>query len=347
MGRDARPVTDVAAELGCDWHTANRAVLAWGEALLAANTARVGTVEALGLDGTLFGRHGRWRTRDWCTSIVDVTEGQLLDIVAGRDAADPIRWLLAQPRSWRDNIDWGVLDLSGAYRRTFEVALPQARQVADPFHVIGLANNSIDEVRRRTQNDILGHRGRTDDPLYRARRLLLAAPQRLTEGGDAKLRGLLAASDPHGEVRMAWHAKEVLRSVYAIDDPTLAAEFVGVPPKSWRHALSLDPPLGGGWLGVGVRVRGNASLTWENGREYKRLFGPVQEALPVSGVSHNIDRFGVVFDDESLVADAGLVAAGTLMGRLGVAEAVDASVRLGRRPGAASPGRKVQTLRCV
>ena len=64
----------------------------------------------------------------------------------------------------------------------------------------------------------------------------------------------------------------------------------------------------------------------------------------MSGVSHNIDRFGVVFDDESLVADAGLVAAGTLMGRLGVAEAVDASVRLGRRPGAASPGRKVQTL---
>ena len=33
VGRDARPVADVAAELGCDWHTANRAVLAWGEAL--------------------------------------------------------------------------------------------------------------------------------------------------------------------------------------------------------------------------------------------------------------------------------------------------------------------------
>ena len=30
VGRDARPVADVAAELGCDWHTANRAVLARG-----------------------------------------------------------------------------------------------------------------------------------------------------------------------------------------------------------------------------------------------------------------------------------------------------------------------------
>ena len=64
----------------------------------------------------------------------------------------------------------------------------------------------------------------------------------------------------------------------------------------------------------------------------------------MSGVSHKIDRFGVVFDDESLVADAGLLAAATLMGRLGLASLVDAAVRLGRRPGAAAPGRKVQTL---
>ena len=77
VGRDARPVADVAAELGCDWHTVNRAVVAWGEALLAADTARVGAVSALGLDETSFGRHGRWRTRQWCTSIVDVAAGQL------------------------------------------------------------------------------------------------------------------------------------------------------------------------------------------------------------------------------------------------------------------------------
>ncbi len=64
----------------------------------------------------------------------------------------------------------------------------------------------------------------------------------------------------------------------------------------------------------------------------------------MSGVSHKIDRLGVVFDDESLVADAGLLAAATLMGRLGLASVVDAAVRLGRRVGAAAPGRKVLTL---
>ena len=45
----------------------------------------------------------------------------------------------------------------------------------------------------------------------------------------------------------------------------------------------------------------------------------------------------MVFDDGSLVADAGLVAAGVLMGRLGLASLVDATVRLGRRVGAAAP----------
>ena len=95
VGRDARAVTDVANELGCDWHTVNKAVLAWGEALLAVDCDRVGSVEALGLDETLFGREGRWRTRRCCTSIVDVCGGQLLDVVAGRDAQAPIRWLVS------------------------------------------------------------------------------------------------------------------------------------------------------------------------------------------------------------------------------------------------------------
>ena len=56
----------------------------------------------------------------------------------------------------------------------------------------------------------------------------------------------------------------------------------------------------------------------------------------MSGVSHSIDRFEVVFDEGSLVADAGLLAAGALMGRLGVGEAVDGSVRRGGRAGAAA-----------
>jgi len=56
VGRGGRAVSDVAAELGCDWHTVNGAVMAWGQALLDADCDRVGDVSALGLDETLVGR---------------------------------------------------------------------------------------------------------------------------------------------------------------------------------------------------------------------------------------------------------------------------------------------------
>ena len=103
-----RPLKDVAAELGCVWHTVNTAVKRWGQALLAADTARISDVEALGLDETLFWRRGRFRAKTWGTSIVDVGRGQLLDIVRGRDAEAPTRWLLRRRREWRDGIRWAV-----------------------------------------------------------------------------------------------------------------------------------------------------------------------------------------------------------------------------------------------
>jgi transposase len=59
--------------------------------------------------------------------------------------------------------------------------LPDATQVADPFHLVRLAGQKLDEVRRRVQNETLGHRGRKHDPLYRARKLLVLAQERLDE----------------------------------------------------------------------------------------------------------------------------------------------------------------------
>ena len=42
VGRHGRPVDEVATELGCGWHTVNNEVGRWGEALLDADTDRVG-----------------------------------------------------------------------------------------------------------------------------------------------------------------------------------------------------------------------------------------------------------------------------------------------------------------
>jgi hypothetical protein len=52
VGRHARSVNEVATELGCDWHTVNHTVVAYGEALLDADEERIGEVSALGLEAT-------------------------------------------------------------------------------------------------------------------------------------------------------------------------------------------------------------------------------------------------------------------------------------------------------
>jgi len=230
VGRLGRSVNEIAEALGCDWHTTNDAVVAYGEALLDADADRVGDVDALGLDETLFNRTGPRRTQQWCTSVVNVggpdRAAQLIDVVAGRSAARVLEWLDNQPEAWKQRIRYGVLDLSGPYRKVFTDGLGHVTQVADPFHVVKLPNSKLDECRRRVQTETLGHRGRKTDPLYRARRLLTKAHERLDDRGEAKLRGLLAAGDPHGEVRMAWHAKETVRSIYDITDPKVARDFV-------------------------------------------------------------------------------------------------------------------------
>ena len=104
--------------------------------------------------------------------------------------------------------------------------LPDAVQVADPFHVVRVANTALDECRRRVQNETVGHRGRKPDPLYRARRLLTMAAERLPDERRERLVGLLAAGDPKGEVKLTWHAKEVVRQIYDHTDPELAEAWV-------------------------------------------------------------------------------------------------------------------------
>ena len=78
------------------------AVVVFGQALID-DPGRFGAVTAVGLDETLFAREGEFHTQRWSTQIVDVRRGQLLDVVAGRDSAEPCRWLAERPEEWRND----------------------------------------------------------------------------------------------------------------------------------------------------------------------------------------------------------------------------------------------------
>jgi transposase len=172
-------------------------------------------VTALGLDETSFLRATPTAPTRWVTGLVDLEGGRLLDVVADRTRAAVDGWLGARPRDWLAQVGTVALDPWRGYASALTAPLGHARVVVDHFHAIRLANTVVDQVRRRMQQATLGHRGRTRDPLYRIRKLLLTAAEQLTGRGRVRLRAGLAAGDPTGEVAAAWQGKELLRAVYA------------------------------------------------------------------------------------------------------------------------------------
>ena len=218
VGRNARPVTQMAAELGVSWDTVMGAVREHGEPLVD-DPERVGEVRALGVDETSWLTATKDHPTLFATGLVDLHAKVVIDVIRGNSAHDLGSWLDRQPPGWLKEIRVVATDLAESYRAGLEGRLDYAIRVADPFHVVRLGNRCLDQVRRRVQNRTLGHRGRKADPLYRIRKLMLTGAERL-EGAavDRMLLGI-RAGDPDDEVLGAWLAKESVRDVYLSEDP--------------------------------------------------------------------------------------------------------------------------------
>src|SRR5919202_4493371 len=185
--------------------------------------ARVGSVRQLGVDETTYLSATPAHSPIYATALVDLEAKVLIDMVEGNSAADLRRWTNNADQRWIAGIKVVATDLAESFRAGLSPKLDHAVRVADPFHVVRVANRCLDKVRRRVQNETLGHRGRKEDPLYRIRKLLLAGTERLDERGSNRLLLGLRVGDPHDEVLGAWLAKESVRDVYLTEDPAVAA----------------------------------------------------------------------------------------------------------------------------
>jgi len=222
VGQEARPVSRVAAELGVCWWTVMNAVVEHGTPLVD-DPHRVGIVTQLGVDETSFLRANRAHATIYATGLVDLRARIVIDMVEGNAAADLRRWTRNADPAWLAGIEVVATDLAESFRAGLSPHLDHAIRVADPFHVVRVANRCLDKVRRRVQNETMGHRGRKAEPLYRIRKLLLAGGERLDDRGCDRMLLGLRLGDPHDEVLGAWLAKESVRDVYLTDDPAVAA----------------------------------------------------------------------------------------------------------------------------
>ena len=180
-------IARVAAGLGVAWNTANDAVLAEGKRLLINDDHRFDGVRVIGVDehawrhtrrGAQVG-HGDHRP---VTAIRDGTgPARLLDMVQGRSKQAFKQWLSERDQSWRDAVEVVAMDGFTGFKTATTEELPDAVPVMDPCHVVRLAGDALDCCRRRVQQQLHGHRGRSTDPLYRARRTLHTGADLLTD----------------------------------------------------------------------------------------------------------------------------------------------------------------------
>ncbi len=220
-----RSVAAVAGDYRCGWHTVHEHVITIADEALSSEPA---PVLVLGIDETRRGKAnwehdpalGRrvWVDR-WDTGLVDITGNQgLLGQVNGRNSAVVIDWLTQRDPAWRAQITHVAIDLSAVYAKAARDALPQAKLIADRFHLVKKANDMVDAVRRRVTWTQRGRRGRKADIEWINRRRLLRGAERLTEDQRSTLFAKLLSADPNEDIAAAWIAKELLRELLSCAD---------------------------------------------------------------------------------------------------------------------------------
>lgn len=86
----------------------------------------------------------------------------------------------------------------------------------DPFHIVRLAGNALDPCRQRVQQELHGHRGLRDDPVYKARRTRHTGADLLTDREAARIKALFTPEE-HAPVEAVFYQKMV--TPYRHPDP--------------------------------------------------------------------------------------------------------------------------------
>jgi transposase len=234
-------VARVAEALGVSWNTANTAVLAEGQRVLINDPHRFDGVTVIGVDEHAW-RHTR-RGDTFVTVVIDLTPvragtgpARLLDMVEGRSKQAFQQWLAARPRAWREAVEVVAMDGFTGFKTAATAELPDAVAVMDPFHVVRLAGDALDECRRRVQQHTCGRRGRARDPLYAARRLLHTGADLLTDRQTRRLQALFA-DDAHLEVEATWGIYQRLIAAYRTQDRTRGRELLQAVIDALAHGV--------------------------------------------------------------------------------------------------------------
>ncbi|AQP50506.1 ISL3 family transposase [Tessaracoccus flavescens] len=221
---DRMSIARVAANLAVAWNTACDAILAAGAELLIDTPGRLDGVTAIGVDEHVW-RHTR-RGDKYVTVIIDLTPtrtgtgpSRLLAVIEGRSKQVFKDWLEARTQAFRDSVEVVAMDGFTGYKSAAVEAIDTVVTVMDPYHVVALVGDKLDQCRQRIQQETLGHRGRSGDPLYGIRRVARTRAALLTEKQQHRLLKVLT-DERHAAFEATWSVYQDVISAYQADDPT-------------------------------------------------------------------------------------------------------------------------------
>jgi len=240
---DRTTVAAVARELGLSWDTVNTIAVAATKTIVAADPARFDRVSVIGVDEHRWAHTRHADGAGYVTVITDLTDvvaghgpARLLDLVAGRSAEVFSTWLAERTAAFRAGVKVVAMDGFAGYKNAAATAVPDAVTVMDPFHVVHLAAHKLDLCRQRVQQDTLGHRGRSGDPLYRVRRTLHTRLALLSDKQRTRLEAVFATEE-HAAVVVTWWVYQQLIDAYAQPDPQRGKTLLAGVINRLRNAV--------------------------------------------------------------------------------------------------------------
>ncbi|WP_300593414.1 ISL3 family transposase [Microbacterium sp.] len=220
---DRLSIARIAAILGVAWNTCSDAILAAADELLFHDPTRLDGVTTIGVDEHVW-RHTRFGDK-FVTVIIDLTPtrtntgpSRLLAVVEGRSKQALKQWLQQQSESFRDGVEIVAMDGFTGYKSATVETIDDVTTVMDPFHVVALAGEKLDRCRQRLQQETLGHRGRSQDPLYGIRRIARTRAALLTKKQWFRLLNVFD-QDCHTPFAVSWEAYQRVIDAYQADQP--------------------------------------------------------------------------------------------------------------------------------
>src|SRR6185312_1434674 len=157
---------------------------------------------AIGIDEHSYGKNRETRSTQFVTTIVNHNRGKMFEAVIGKSQAEleeATKHILG-----RENVKWATIDMCDPYRNFIRANFPNAKIVADKFHVLRLLTPSL--LKKRKQ--IAGTRAD-----LKAKKLLLMSRHNLRYNERLALERFLE-KHPHMHELYVW--KERLHAFYRI-----------------------------------------------------------------------------------------------------------------------------------